>query len=158
MFYWPTDLTTLRTSFGLGLGGWRSLFSQTVSEVFEVSWVFGGKINKCFPGSTDQRLQFRLGSRTFSVSPNFALTARCDTLSDWVGHSDKVMPTHFSKVSHQGFWAKLLKWKMFGNLTSNVIFDRMVSRWFGLVSRRPTPPRDQTKPPAEHPIKDYDRG
>ena len=47
---------------------------------------------------------------------------------------------------------------MFRNLTSNGIFDRMVIRWFGLVSRRPKPARDQTKPPAEHPIKDYDRG
>ena len=65
--------------------------------------IFGGKMNERFPGSTDHRLHLRLGSRTFSVSPNFALTARCDTLSDWVGHSDKVMPTQFSKVSHQGF-------------------------------------------------------
>ena len=83
---------------------WSEIFVKPDSlRGFRGLMTFGGKMIERFPGSTDQRLHLRLGSRTFSVSPNFALTARCDTLSDWVGHSDKVMPTQFSKVSHQGF-------------------------------------------------------
>ena len=39
----PTDLTTLRTTFGLAVGGRRSLLSKTVSEVFEVSWLLAAK-------------------------------------------------------------------------------------------------------------------
>ena len=34
---------------------------------------------------------------------DFGLTVRRKTLLDWVGYSDKRMPTQFTKVSYQGF-------------------------------------------------------
>ena len=34
---------------------------------------------------------------------DFGLTVRCNTLSDWVGYSDKRMQPQFTKVSYQGF-------------------------------------------------------